>query len=103
MNKDNNLVYKLRRIEKLYKNKIAIITAKKIVSYEELYDLAYVYMDYLRDKISANGIVCVICERSIELCACVLGIVQAGGAYCLYEPDDLNEEVVQNIVNINPD
>lgn len=103
MNKDNNLVYKLRRIEKLYKNKIAIITAKKNVSYEELYDLAYVYMDYLRDKISANGIVCVICERSIELCACVLGIVQAGGAYCLYEPDDLNEEVVQNIVNINPD
>lgn len=103
MIEQRGLVDGLYDIVQKYADKKAIVTETLSVTYEELYRLSHKYMEYIIEYREKKCVVCVISPRSISLCACVLGIVQAGGSYMLYEPEDLNEVTLRNIAVINPD
>lgn len=103
MIEQRGLVDGLYDIAQKYAGKKAIVTEMLSVTYEELYRLSHKYMEYIIEYQEKKCVVCVVSKRSISLCACVLGIVQAGGSYMLYEPEDLNEVTLRNIAVINPD
>lgn len=103
MIEQRGLVDGLQDIALEYANKKAIISETASVTYKELYELSYKYMEYIIELQKGKCVVCVVSKRSISLCACVLGIVQAGGSYMLYEPEDLNEDYLNNISVIGPD
>lgn len=102
MLEQGNLIDILKKTSEKFHNKKAVVMEDEFVTYEQLYKLSDVYLSYLQKKMTDNKVVCVICKRSIRLCACVLGIIQAGGCYVLYEPEDLNENIIENIKNISP-
>ena len=103
MIEQRGLVDGLQDIALEYANKKAVISETASVTYKELYELSYKYMEYIIELQKGKCVVCVVSKRSISLCACVLGIVQAGGSYMLYEPEDLNEDYLNNISVIGPD
>lgn len=97
-----DLVRELLEILAANREKKAIITEGEEITYSELYDNALKYASFFKKEMQGNNIVCVICKRSMKLYEAVLGIVLAGGSYLLYEPDDMNEMVIQVIKSINP-
>ena len=97
-----DLVSDLLKTLEINEKKKAIITGGDEITYSELYENAIKYAGFLKKEMHGNNIVCVICKRTMKLYESVLGIVLAGGSYLLYEPDDLNEIVIQLIKSINP-
>lgn len=103
MIEQRGLLDKLYDVARKYAGKEAIVTEASSVTYEELYCLSHKYMEYIIEHLEKKCVICVVSARSISLCACVLGIIQSGGSYMLYEPEDLNEVTLRNIAVINPD
>ena len=103
MIEQRGLLDKLYDVAREYADKEAIVTEMSSVTYEELYRLSHKYMEYIIEHLERKCVICVVSARSISLCACVLGIIQSGGSYMLYEPEDLNEVTLRNIAVINPD
>jgi amino acid adenylation domain-containing protein len=67
---------------------IALLSRNRSINYEELYRKANNFADYfISNQIEKEEIVCIIGVKSFELIACILGVIQAGGAYFIIDPD----------------
>lgn len=66
----------------------AIITAKKVITYEELYMQAHQLGQGLRKLgVKPNNLVAVVMQKGWEQVVAVLGILMSGGAYLPIDPD----------------
>ncbi|MDO5345008.1 MAG: AMP-binding protein [Lachnospiraceae bacterium] len=70
-----------------YFEKEILFSGSRTVKRCDIFYYANVVADYLQKKnVKANDIICVLAPRCPELIYCVLGIVQAGGAYLVIDP-----------------
>ncbi|GEM_PF-4161355 len=98
---NENIVELLYKIKFTNEKKIAVIFNEETVTYQKLYDMSNVFYNHIIQHYMKKEIVCVICKRSIELIACVIGIIRAGKAYFILEPNDINESII-SILNAMP-
>lgn len=99
INKFNNTSYEYNKtstIVELFEkqvqqtpNKTAIIFEDKKITYSVLNKKANMIANYLRDNhnIKPGDFVSILLKRSIDLIACILGIVKSGATYVAIDPD----------------
>ena len=82
--------------------RVALMFHEKEITYKELFSRANNYACELsRRGIDKNDVVCILGQRSIELFACILGILQVGAAFLLIDSDDEWSKVEYRIINSN--
>ena len=89
-------------------NNTAVLYPSGSITYKDLLDKASIFANYfLRNEVQPNEIVCILMERSVDMIACTLGVLQAGGAYMHLNPamphNQLSEllEVLNTIIVID--
>lgn len=100
---ESPLCQRLTEVGEKYRDKVAIVHNEESVTYRELLSMAEVYKSFLLRNGISEGIVCVVCRRSIRLVSCILGIIKSGCAYMAFEPEDLNESISAMLDRIAPD
>lgn len=79
-----NLYARIMETALMYPEKVAIRHGSETISYSGLMDAANKIAAFLiNNHIAKESVVCVEANKSIALIACVIGILQAGGAYLL--------------------
>lgn len=95
-----SLLKKIIDISLSFPDKVAIIKNKSFSTYSEIIERAsYYYNRLIEMDVHKNEIVCVISNSSIESISCVIGIIFAGGAYCLISPESPLKEI-EDIINM---
>jgi len=77
-------------------NDICLIYKNDSITYSDLLNKANIYASHLnKSGLNKNDIVCIISGRSIQMTTCVVGIIQAGGAYLLIDPETPDKRIEQ--------
>ena len=98
----NNIYSELIKQAEKTPDKIAIVHGDKSISYRNLYEKANMYACFLKDKdIGNEDIVCISANRSIALIACIIGVLQSGGAYLTIDPQLSSSKIRDMIADTN--
>lgn len=82
--------------------RIALMFHGEEIKYKELFSKANNFAYELTDRgIDKDDIVCVLGQRSIELFACILGIIKAGAAFSIIDSDDELSKIEYRIKSCN--
>ena len=82
-----------------HKNKIAFIEDTRIVTFRELKENSQrIGTCLLQDEIEINNVIGIFTKRSIKTIECMLGIMYAGCAYVVLDPDSPKERI-NKIIN----
>jgi len=96
-----SLYGRVLRQAKLTPNNIAVQHAEGTITYDGLIKKADAYARYLlRSRMGPNNVVCMLMERSIDMIACTIGVLQAGGAYMQLNramPGDMMHELFRSL------
>lgn len=85
-------------------NKKAVIFGDTYLTYEELNKKANQIANYLRNhNVKPNDIVGIMCNRSLELLTCMIGVLKAGAAYLPIDPTYPKDRIDYIIHNSNID
>lgn len=71
-----------------YSDRIAVVFGEERITYQQLYKMVDTVSKSLDDRgVPTRSLIAIYCPKSVELIACILGVLKHGSAYLPIDPD----------------